>query len=79
MGIALLMEKFTSLIQSNNIVVREIHPTIERTISLGRVSNKVHLIASNLFWDYFSSRTLINDFSSHKPKVLASSSTKKRK
>ena len=57
MGIALLMKRFSSLIQSNTIMVREINPTAKRTISLGRVINSTHPTASNLFWDYFSSHT----------------------
>ena len=56
MGIGLLMKKFTTLIQGNNIVIREIVPTVNRTISLGRVSNRIHSTASDLFWNYFSSQ-----------------------
>jgi len=60
MGIALLMKKFTGLVKDKNVIIKEINPTVERTISLGRISNRVHSMASNLFWDYFSSHTMIN-------------------
>jgi DNA-binding transcriptional LysR family regulator len=56
MGIALLMKRFTDHIQSGSIVVREINPTAQRTISLGRIANKSHSKASSQFWDFFSSR-----------------------
>ena len=53
MGIALLMEKFTSRISSDDVVVRDIAPTAERTICLARVKGGYHNIYAGLFWDYF--------------------------
>ena len=61
MGIGLLMNRFTSLIRNNDVVVRKITPTVKRTISLGRVSNKNHSMASNQFWDFFSSQRTVKN------------------
>jgi DNA-binding transcriptional LysR family regulator len=57
MGIALLMEKFTSRITSDEMVVRDIVPTAERTICLTRLKGGFHNTASGLFWDYITSKT----------------------
>ena len=62
MGIALLMEKFASRITSDEVVVRDIVPTAERTICMARVKGNHHNIAAGLFWDYScagSSRRLL--------------------
>jgi DNA-binding transcriptional LysR family regulator len=55
MGIALLMRKFTSRIASDEIVVRDIVPTVERTICMARLKGRYHNAASELFWDYILS------------------------
>jgi len=60
MGIALLFKKFTGLIKDKNVTVREISPTVERIISLGRIANKAHSMASDLFWNFFSSYSKTN-------------------
>jgi len=52
MGIALLMKKFTSRIKSEELVVRDISPTAERTICLARLKSSHHNNASERFWDY---------------------------
>jgi DNA-binding transcriptional LysR family regulator len=60
MGIALLMEKFTSRIKSNEVVVRKVVPTAERTICLARLKNGCHNTGSELFWNYILSNGLRN-------------------
>ncbi|ADK82186.1 LysR family transcriptional regulator [Sediminispirochaeta smaragdinae] len=55
MGIALLMKKFTSHITSEDLVVRDIIPTAERTICLTRLRNSFHNAASEAFWEYIDS------------------------
>ena len=52
MGTALLMEKFTTRITSDEIVVKDIVPTVERTICLAREKGGYHNIAAGLFWDH---------------------------
>jgi DNA-binding transcriptional LysR family regulator len=60
MGIALLMEKFTSRIKSDDVVVRNIVPTAERTICLTRLKNGYHNSGSELFWNYIASNSPAN-------------------
>ena len=55
MGIALLMEKFTSRIASTEMVVRDLVPTAERTICLARLKGGYHNVAAGMFWDFISS------------------------
>jgi DNA-binding transcriptional LysR family regulator len=54
MGIALLFEKFTSIIRHKDVVVREIIPTAKRTVVFGRVANHTHSMASKQFWGHAS-------------------------
>jgi hypothetical protein len=56
MGIALLMKKFTSRVTSNEIVVRDIVPTVERIISMARLKANSYNSAAGVFWDYISTR-----------------------
>jgi DNA-binding transcriptional LysR family regulator len=56
MGIALVMKKFTSRLTSDKMVVRDIVPTVERTISMARLKANFYNIAAGLFWDYISTR-----------------------
>jgi DNA-binding transcriptional LysR family regulator len=54
MGIALLMEKFTNLINNGDMAVIEIHPTVQRTISFARLKNHIHTDSADMFWKYIS-------------------------
>jgi DNA-binding transcriptional LysR family regulator len=54
MGIALLMKKFTSLVNNDDIAVLEIEPTAQRTISFARLKNYVHTDSADTFWKYIS-------------------------
>jgi DNA-binding transcriptional LysR family regulator len=54
MGIALLMKNFTKLINNDDIVVTEIDPTVQRTISFARMKHYTHTDSADMFWKYIS-------------------------
>jgi DNA-binding transcriptional LysR family regulator len=54
MGVALLMKRFTNLINNNEIVVADIDPTVQRTISFARIKNHTHTDSADIFWKYIS-------------------------